>query len=123
MTTDNIFPGLKVVDLASFIAGPGAAVILSDFGADVIKVEPPTGELWRIAHKIPPQPHGQRRLRLAFEQPQQAGPGARSEIAGCRGGAGAAGQMGGRAHRQHAASGAQEAASSSTRMSCNGIPA
>ena len=56
MTTDNIFSGLKVVDLASFIAGPAAAVILSDFGAEVIKVEPPKGELWRIAHKIPPQP-------------------------------------------------------------------
>jgi formyl-CoA transferase len=52
----NIFSGLKVVDLASFIAGPGAAVILSDFGADVIKVEPPKGELWRIGNKIPPQP-------------------------------------------------------------------
>ena len=56
MTTDNIFSGLKVVDLASFIAGPGAAVILSDFGADVIKVEPPNGDLWRMANKIPPQP-------------------------------------------------------------------
>ena len=56
MTTDNIFSGLKVVDLASFIAGPGAAVILSDFGADVIKVEPPTGDTWRIGYKLPPQP-------------------------------------------------------------------
>src|SRR6266446_536335 len=56
MTTENIFSGLKVVDLASFIAGPGAAVILSDFGADVIKVEPPTGDTWRIAYKIAPQP-------------------------------------------------------------------
>lgn len=56
MTNDNIFSGLKVVDLASFIAGPNAAVILSDFGADVIKVEPPTGDLWRIASKLPPQP-------------------------------------------------------------------
>ena len=56
MASDNIFSGLKVVDLASFIAGPGAAVILSDFGAEVIKVEPPTGDLWRIGHKIPPQP-------------------------------------------------------------------
>src|SRR5881409_2001762 len=56
MTTDNIFSGLKVVDLASFIAGPGAAVILSDFGAEVIKVEPPTGDTWRIGYKIPPQP-------------------------------------------------------------------
>ena len=56
MASDNIFSGLKVVDFASFIAGPGAAVILSDFGADVIKVEPPSGELWRHAHKLPPQP-------------------------------------------------------------------
>ena len=56
MATDNIFSGLKVVDLASFIAGPGAAVILSDYGADVIKVEPPNGELWRHANKMPPQP-------------------------------------------------------------------
>jgi crotonobetainyl-CoA:carnitine CoA-transferase CaiB-like acyl-CoA transferase len=56
MAADNIFSGLKVVDLASFIAGPGAAVILSDFGADVIKVEPPAGDLWRHGHQIPPQP-------------------------------------------------------------------
>jgi crotonobetainyl-CoA:carnitine CoA-transferase CaiB-like acyl-CoA transferase len=56
MTTDNIFSGLKVVDLASFIAGPSAAVILSDFGADVIKVEPPSGDPWRHGHQIPPQP-------------------------------------------------------------------
>ena len=54
--TDNIFSGLKVVDLASFIAGPSAAVILSDFGADVIKVEPPSGDMWRHGHQIPPQP-------------------------------------------------------------------
>src|SRR5882757_7237918 len=56
MPNDNIFSGLKVVDLASFIAGPSAAVILSDFGADVIKVEPPSGDLWRIGNKIPPLP-------------------------------------------------------------------
>lgn len=56
MTSDNIFSGLKVVDLASFIAGPSAAVILSDFGAEVIKVEPPNGDLWRHGHQIPPQP-------------------------------------------------------------------
>src|ERR1700750_745389 len=56
MPNDNIFSGLKVVDLASFIAGPSAAVILSDFGADVIKVEPPNGELLRIANHVPPQP-------------------------------------------------------------------
>jgi crotonobetainyl-CoA:carnitine CoA-transferase CaiB-like acyl-CoA transferase len=59
MTTDNIFSGLKVVDLASFIAGPSAAVILSDFGADVIKVEPPSGDMWRIGNKLPPQPQAE----------------------------------------------------------------
>src|SRR5262250_40924 len=56
MASDNILSGLKVVDFSSFVAAPGAAVILSDFGADVIKVEPPNGDPWRHAHKIPPQP-------------------------------------------------------------------
>src|SRR5246127_3772462 len=56
MPNDNIFSGLKVGDRAGFIAGPSAAVILSDFGADVIKVEPPNGDLWRIANHLPPQP-------------------------------------------------------------------
>jgi formyl-CoA transferase len=56
MASDNIFSGLKVVDLASFVAGPGAAVILSDFGADVIKVEPPSGDMYRIVFRLPPQP-------------------------------------------------------------------
>lgn len=56
MTTDNIFSGLKVVDFSSFVAAPGAAVILSDFGADVIKVEPPSGDAWRFGNHVPPQP-------------------------------------------------------------------
>jgi formyl-CoA transferase len=33
--------GLTVLDVSSFIAAPAAAVILGDFGAEVIKVEPP----------------------------------------------------------------------------------
>lgn len=41
------FEGLKVIDCASFIAAPAAATILSDFGADVIKVEPPEGDPYR----------------------------------------------------------------------------
>src|ERR1700740_2375720 len=56
MTNQNIFSGLKVVDLSSFIAGPSAAVILSDYGADVIKVEPPTGDPFRNVYRLPPQP-------------------------------------------------------------------
>src|SRR5258705_13627333 len=84
MASDNIFTGLRVVDLASFIAGPGAAVILSDFGADVIKVEPPSGDTWRIGYKIPPQPRAndnypwhlnnrnKRGLALDLKSPQAA---------------------------------------------------
>src|SRR5258708_70874 len=56
MPDDNIFSGLKVVDLASFIAGPSAAVILSDFGAGVIRVERRRGELGGHATPPPPQP-------------------------------------------------------------------
>jgi formyl-CoA transferase len=56
MSNDNIFSGLKVVDLSSYIAGPGAAVILADFGAEVIKVEPPAGDFWRLGNKLPIEP-------------------------------------------------------------------
>ena len=92
-----------MVDLASFIAGPSAAVILSDFGADVIKVEPPNGDLWRIGHQIPPQPQAKeaypwhlanrnkRGITLDLKSPERP--------AGSR----EARQMGRRAHRQHPA--------------------
>ena len=56
MTTESIFSGLKVVDFSSFVAAPSAAVILGDFGADVIKVEPPSGDPWRQGNRVPPQP-------------------------------------------------------------------
>ena len=43
----GLFSDLKVIDCASWIAGPAAATILSDFGADVIKIEPLGGDPWR----------------------------------------------------------------------------
>ena len=52
--TDGIFAGLKVIDCASWIAGPAAATILSDFGAEVIKIEPPgAGDPWRASPPVP----------------------------------------------------------------------
>src|SRR3984893_113434 len=39
--------GVKVVDFCSFIAGAYGAMLLGDLGADVIKVEPLTGDLAR----------------------------------------------------------------------------
>jgi crotonobetainyl-CoA:carnitine CoA-transferase CaiB-like acyl-CoA transferase len=54
---ENIFSGLKVVDLASFIAGPAATTVLSDFGAEVVKVEPPgVGDPYRYLYLTPPNP-------------------------------------------------------------------
>jgi crotonobetainyl-CoA:carnitine CoA-transferase CaiB-like acyl-CoA transferase len=41
MMGERVFDGLKVIDCASFIAGPAAATVMSDFGAEVIKIEPP----------------------------------------------------------------------------------
>ncbi|HZR14685.1 MAG TPA: CoA transferase [Acidimicrobiia bacterium] len=39
--------GLRVIDMASVLAAPGAARHLADYGADVVKVEPPAGETAR----------------------------------------------------------------------------
>lgn len=53
----NIFSDLTVIDLASYIAGPAATTILSDFGAKVIKVEPPgMGDPYRLFYATPPNP-------------------------------------------------------------------
>lgn len=56
--TTPLLQGLHVVDLASWIAGPAAATVLSDFGADVIKVEPPgAGDTYRYRSQLPESPH------------------------------------------------------------------
>ena len=56
-STQSVFSGLKVVELASFIAAPAAATMLSDFGADVIKVEAPgMGDPQRLLSSVPPSP-------------------------------------------------------------------
>ncbi|MFP6806452.1 MAG: CoA transferase [Pseudomonadales bacterium] len=41
---------LKIIDAASFLAAPGAATIMADYGADVIKVEAPGGDGYRLLH-------------------------------------------------------------------------
>ena len=57
--TDNLQPngvlkGVKVLDFSEYIAGPLAGEMLADFGADVIKVEPPHGDFWRHTAPVAP---------------------------------------------------------------------
>ena len=39
--------GIRVVEVASFVAAPSGGALLADLGADVVKVEVPEGELYR----------------------------------------------------------------------------
>jgi crotonobetainyl-CoA:carnitine CoA-transferase CaiB-like acyl-CoA transferase len=39
--------GMKVVELGFWVAGPSAAAVLADWGAAVVKIEPPTGDPFR----------------------------------------------------------------------------
>jgi crotonobetainyl-CoA:carnitine CoA-transferase CaiB-like acyl-CoA transferase len=45
----DLLRGMKVVDLTSILLGPYATQLLGDFGADIVKVEPPNGDLFRSA--------------------------------------------------------------------------
>ncbi|MFT4101605.1 MAG: CoA transferase [Burkholderiaceae bacterium] len=79
----SLFDGLKVIDCSSFIAAPTAAMLLGDFGADVIKIEPPgAGDPFRALPTLPgtprsDQPYGwmldnrnKRGIALDLAQPQ-----------------------------------------------------
>ena len=57
MANESLFAGLKVLDIASFIAGPAATTVLSDFGAEVVKIERPgDGDPYRQDYLRPPNP-------------------------------------------------------------------
>ncbi len=55
----GIFAGLKVIDAATYVAGPSTATILGDFGATVIKLEPPGGDAYRMLATAPGQPRSE----------------------------------------------------------------
>src|SRR2546428_12812957 len=54
----RLLDGIRVLDAASFIAGPVSTTVMADFGADVIKIEPPSGDVYRVRGVgYPPSPY------------------------------------------------------------------
>ncbi|MBI4637548.1 MAG: CoA transferase [Candidatus Rokubacteria bacterium] len=52
----SLLDGIRVVEAASMILVPSAAAVMADFGAEVIKVEPPEGDQNRYLHELPTLP-------------------------------------------------------------------
>lgn len=53
----SILQGIRVVEAATYVAGPAAGTIMSDFGADVIHIEPPgSGDPYRNLYTLHPLP-------------------------------------------------------------------
>ena len=54
MQGNGILSGIKVIDCGTYIAAPASATVMSDFGAEVIKIERPDGgDLWRLFPLLP----------------------------------------------------------------------
>jgi len=55
--SNGILSGIRVIDCGTYIAAPAAGVVMSDFGADVIKIErPPHGDPYRYLSLVPAMP-------------------------------------------------------------------
>ena len=65
--------GLRLLDFGMFAAGPLAAMLLAELGADVIKIEPPGGDTMRPnAHPFSGLHRGKRGIALDLKAPQAA---------------------------------------------------
>ena len=45
--------GIRVLEIASYVTGPFASLLLADLGADVVKIEPPSGNSQRRSGPFP----------------------------------------------------------------------
>src|SRR5438309_6675606 len=54
MKSEGILSGIRVIDCGTYVAGPAAATVMSDFGAEVLKIERPgAGDLFRLFPHLP----------------------------------------------------------------------
>ena len=60
--------GVTVVELATFVAAPYAARAMADWGADVIKIEPPKGDPMRMMGGLLNMPTDNERENPAYDQ-------------------------------------------------------
>jgi crotonobetainyl-CoA:carnitine CoA-transferase CaiB-like acyl-CoA transferase len=61
----HILDGLRVIEVDSMVFAPSAGVVMADFGAEVIKVEPQQGDLHRYGHLLPGMPESE--IPYAFQ--------------------------------------------------------
>lgn len=69
--------GYRVLDLGTVLAGPYAGMLLAELGADVVKVEPPTGDAFRVRG----YPHNRGQRSLAVDLRSDDGYAAFTELA------------------------------------------
>ena len=60
---DAPLAGVRVVEVAHFVAVPAAGALLADLGADVVKIELPSGEIYRHGRPYPCETVRQRTIQ------------------------------------------------------------
>ena len=56
MGTERALSEFRVIDFGQYVAGPAAAMMLADLGAEVIRVDPPGGPRWSSSRGGDAQP-------------------------------------------------------------------